>query len=245
MTSVLETIRRVAQERYRDISEQRLKRYKVELSPISKLILITVYSAVIIALMVGAEKIFGTPTIIEIDYSQCTRERCDYSFRIPPGGVTELFMYTKVNYMPQTHMAYRRNVNERTGTILRNTEDMTETSPGIARDTYPDDEYEIHSEEGTEVPIDQTDTETRMNHWRKPSSFGSAFTRVGKVDGISSGEYRLSVFKNHEYIEPSRSLYLVFNLSPFGSSFQTIRTSIIIGCIVLVIINSIACLRAV
>lgn len=250
MNSLLQIIKQQARERWKDISEQRLKKYRIALSPIHKLALISGYSCAVILGVLGLNLAYGQVSKIRIDYTDCAGGSCSYSFTLSRAAPARGHVYVKVNNLPQTHLAYRdTRPAEPPGRCDPYFENGRWVYPcGIVDSTYPKDKYQIVSADNQTVFSLDPETmaatsEQSIQSWRRPSSFSSAIHKLGEIEALPAGSYTFTVDKAESYPEKSREALIMFNLSPFGAVLHNIGGLVISAAFVLSIINSLACIN--
>jgi len=246
MFQAISEIKEQVKERYRDITEQRLKRYKFSLTPAQKLIYVTAYSAGVVTLVVvlGAFCRSGEKTVF--NYSNCTTDFCEYRFFVKKKSETPIHAYVRVNGMPQTHMRYRdTEKGPEPGKEIDCTpylEDGLWVYPcGIVASTYPTDGYTIISEDGKRIEVSESDREKSAQSWRNPSSFSGALHKKAEIEPLNEGAYTLVVKRMENYPENSRELILVSEMGPFGVVLSGISTAIVVSAVILVAANLLAC----
>lgn len=255
MSGVIDSIKAQAINKYRDIAEQRLKTYRLALSPMKKLIWGTAYGFAMILLCMVLMVLYPNVGRITIDYSNCTDNVCTYSFMLTRSTRNKIQIYTKISNMPEMHMIYRnrntqieKHTDKNTGISLTETEKimypkdkytLSDTKGNIyAVISYPD------AESGSIEGVDDVNNPYKLlAEWREPSSFRDAFFRRGEIDGLSRGLYLFTVEKDTEHPEPNRQALIIANISHFGVVFSHINQSIVLSSALLVIVNSLACIQ--
>ncbi|KAI5188481.1 hypothetical protein NECID01_0112 [Nematocida sp. AWRm77] len=256
MEQLVQIIKHQARERWKDIAEQRLKKYRLSLSPTNKLVVITLYTWGVILGIVVLNVMYGRVQKISIDYTECTEGRCSYAFVMDRPSHSKGQVYVRVNNMPQTHMSYKDTdprPRAQGAQALDQCEPYLENGRwiypcGIVDSTYPKDRYTILTSQNKPVfvldpGVSQASAGENLQSWRAPSSFKSAIHKVGEIEELEKGAYTFVVEKTLNYPEKSREALLVFNLSPFGTVLSNIGPSIVAAAFVLSVINTVACLN--
>ena len=248
-----QVIKEQANERWRDIAEQRLTRYKCRHIQRHRMLYSISVACFIICAVLSMSVYYGPVQTVTIDYTECTDERCTYIFAIDRTATDRKNVYVKVRNMPQKHMSYEADRNAYTDTSIANIERYKPYIKngkwvypcGLLYSTYPHDIYTITTEQGAYIGTfnelaDDTKTQYSIQSWVEPSMFSDATTKIGEIDDMQKGRYIMTVQKTQMYPEDSRQVILVSNLSVFGSVLYSIQYPIIISALSLIVINYVA-----
>ncbi|KAI5170977.1 hypothetical protein NEFER03_0379 [Nematocida sp. LUAm3] len=250
---ILERIKEQAVERYRDITEQRLKTYKIQVSMKKKIIFGAVYSVGTLILLFFLITMYPPVIKVVIDYSVCEEGTCSFPFTLSKASRSNIHIYTKVNNLPQVHMAYKTASVE----SPEQDEEEEEQRPyrengkwvypgGIEKATFPEDEYIITSENGEVVfskEIGDLDRDEKFSNWTSPSAFQNALYKSGELSSLPPGTYTFSVIKSEDHPEEKREAILLGNISPFGIVLSNTYLLFFLTSISLLLINTIAALK--
>ncbi|KAI5185780.1 hypothetical protein NEHOM01_1057 [Nematocida homosporus] len=254
MATLFTIIKDVAIARYRDIAEQRMKTYRLRVSPEKKLYIGAIYSLVLVVGIALALSFYPRLVKIQIDYGRCIGNHCSYEFKLYRPTQSNVYIYTQVKNMPQTHLAYRANYNldnPNTPNVEPYLENGQWIYPaGLVRGTYPRDKYTLYDNHQNSYPIPTNLTHTLSDQentsfleWKNPSSFRSALTKVAEIEPLPAGTYTLVVEKTSNHPEPSRAFILITNIGPLGAVFAHIGYSIMAAAAMFALINTYACTK--
>ncbi|KAI5132841.1 hypothetical protein NEAUS05_1273 [Nematocida ausubeli] len=246
--SIFATIKEVFLQRYTEITEQKLPRYTFRMSTKKRLTFYTGISLAAIACTCIIHFFLDSTSMITIDFSHCVTNKCEYSFTVKKPK-TNTYMYGAVEGAAQTHMKYMREDPFYQGTPQD--ELNIDCTPyvvdgewvypcGIIRSTYPNDKYTLLNENN--IMTIHADRNSQISSWSKSSSFSSAYFKIGKLDDLQPGEYKLIVEKQKSHPLPNRKVIFVSNVGIFGNLFYNSYIYMLGISAVLAFMNGLACM---
>ncbi|KAI5165318.1 hypothetical protein NEIRO03_0276 [Nematocida sp. AWRm78] len=247
--SIGSLLREIFHQRYTEITEQKLSRYRFRLTSSQRL---QFYSGISLLALSGFILVYAFSSSVSqiiIDYTHCTEKACEYSFFLDKQK-HNTHIYGSVKGAAQTHMKYTRddslnkpspdNINEIDCSPYM--QDGKWVYPcGITLSTLPTDSYKLLDENKNEVLLNASMSE-RISSWSRPSSFLSAYYKIGSIPTLLPGKYQLII--NKQLIHPLnvRKVIIISNIGIFGNLFYNSQIYILSTVILLAIINAVACM---
>lgn len=267
MASARSAVSAQFRQKYTEVLQQRLKRYRMRLTNPQRH---TFYLCVSLAVLGG---VFLLSCLTEpvrkivVNHLDCRETECTYTFRVDKALGTHTYVYGVVGRAAQTHMKYDMPTVETIDMIKRTiiaeetlppgkVPDMQKCAPyikngqwvypcGISISTFPQDVYKIFRENGVEVPMAIDPLKARIDSWVNPSSFLKGSYKIGEIEGLEPGAYTLHVQKQISHPLPDREVVILGNIGRLGTSFHSAGGYIADAAILLAIVNSFACMASV
>ncbi|OAG29961.1 hypothetical protein NEDG_01508 [Nematocida displodere] len=246
--SVLSQVQDAARKKYQELTEERVTRYKIGLSPRNTFIL-TIALCIPVILGVVFLSQAHPLTKIEISFKACTESQCSYLFFLD-SPIPSSHLYVRVNNLPQKHMAYRPGEEVASTDCTPYLSNGRWIFPcGIVRSTLPRDTVDIKTESGAVVPVlppqrhwdapTGSPEEDMYLSWERPSSFGGAIHKIGETERMDGGGYVMTVTKTTNYPETDRDVILISSPGPFGVVLHHLRDWIVAAAVILIVVTGV------
>lgn len=252
---------------YRALSQQKVRRYRIHLSPARKLFAFTAIAVGMMALLSVILSVYGFERRHAVEYADCGESVCSYQINIPRAMSGPVFMYQHTRGLAQNHMLYAVG--------SRMEEGATDCRPyygpggelvypcGFAGSTYPDEKYTLVNQENEAMhfskdgihwegnaPLEEIigeegklmENKEEYVNWKRTSTFPNFYKLVGiRSEGLEGGEYTFTVERNAGSAVGKRSIVFISNISRFGVVPGNLEPSFFFVAFFLVLVNCIAC----
>lgn len=261
--SIGSTVKRQVKEKYTEILQQKLKRYRIHFTADQRHIFYSVVSLGTLGAVFLLACLTDPVRKIAISHLSCQSAECMYLFTVAKPLKKHIYMYSIVNGAAQTHMKYNTPTVEAIDMITQSifpteTADSTaipnisECTPyvangqwvypcGVSMSTFPQDKYRIFSlQDRKEVSIEIDTLKEQIGSWTNPSTFSAGRHKIGEISELKTGEYILLVQKQLSHPLPDREVVIMGNIGKLGTAFYNTGAYIVAAAASLAIINSLA-----
>lgn len=251
MPALVPALKHAFLEAYREITQQKLKRYRFALSSTQRLFFYTFISIGVLLFVFFLSIFIPDVTTVSINHTDCTEKECSYAFTVRLPMKNKTYIYGVVDGAAQTHMKYMRETAENSINAQQISSDCSPYMEndewvypcGLLISTYPQDTYKILKENSTtEIPM-EIEKDMQLASWTTPSSFSAAKYKIGEIkEELPPGNYTLKISKHINHPLPKREVLIIGNIGALGNIFSNAGLYIVAVATTLILVNSIGCM---